>query len=77
MDDLDGMKLLGGMLNIIRDYRMKLDGEFATLLTNMMVLEAMAKDVDPDINILKCAIPYFSYVKDTAMVESIAEKEII
>ncbi len=56
---------------------MKLDGEFATLLTNMMVLEAMAKDVDPDINILKCAIPYFSYVKDTALVESIAEKEII
>lgn len=47
LDDLDGMKLLGGMLNIIRNYRMKLDGEFATLLTNMMVLEAMAKDIDP------------------------------
>jgi len=26
---------------------MKLDGEFATLLTNMMVLEAIAKDIDP------------------------------
>lgn len=29
-----------------------------------MVLEAMAKDIDPEINILKCAIPYFSYAKD-------------
>ena len=46
LDDLDGMKLFGGMLNLIRDYRLKLDGEFATLLTNMMVLEAIAKDVD-------------------------------
>jgi predicted unusual protein kinase regulating ubiquinone biosynthesis (AarF/ABC1/UbiB family) len=26
LDDLDGMKLLGGMLSIIRNYRMKLDG---------------------------------------------------
>lgn len=26
LDNLDGMKLLGGMLGIIRNYRMKLDG---------------------------------------------------
>jgi len=38
---------------------MKLDGQFATLITNMLVLEAIAKDLHPDINILKCAIPYF------------------
>ena len=29
----------------------------------MLVLEAMAKDVDPEINILKCAIPYFKYAE--------------
>jgi hypothetical protein len=34
----------------------------------MMVLEAMAKDIDPEINILKCAIPYFSYIKDSGIV---------
>lgn len=55
---------------------MKLDGEFATLLTNMMVLEAMAKDIDPQINILKCAIPYFSYVKDQSFIEDVADKSI-
>ncbi len=53
---------------------MKLDGEFATLLTNMMVLEAMAKDIDPEINILKCAIPYFSFIQDQSFVEAVAEK---
>ncbi len=58
---MDGVPLLTGMLNIIRDNNMKLEGEFATLLTNMLVLEAMAKDLDKDINILKCAVPYFKY----------------
>lgn len=38
VDDLEGMKLLAGMLTIIRDHRMKLDGEMATLLTNIVVL---------------------------------------
>ena len=30
----------------------------------MIVLEAIAKDIDPDINILKIAFPYFKYVED-------------
>lgn len=53
------MALLTGMLDTIRDNNMKLDGEFATLLTNIVVLEGMARDLDPKINIMKCAIPYF------------------
>ena len=38
LDDLQGVELLTGMLNIIRNHNMKLEGEFATLLTNMLVL---------------------------------------
>jgi aarF domain-containing kinase len=60
-EDLRSVDLLRGMMNIIRDNNMKLEGEFATLLTNMLVLEAMAKDLDKDIDILKCAVPYFKY----------------
>jgi aarF domain-containing kinase len=48
------------MLDLIREYKMKLDGQFATLLTNMLVLDGIAKDLNPDINLLKCAVPYFS-----------------
>lgn len=51
------------MLATIRRNKMKLDGEFATLLTNIIVLEGIARDIDPEINILKCAFPYFKYAE--------------
>lgn len=54
------------MLNIIRENNMKLDGEFATLITNMVVLESIAKEIDPGIQILKCAVPYFKFVDKPA-----------
>ena len=28
----------------------------------MIVLESIAKAIDPDIQVLKCAFPYFKYV---------------
>ena len=43
---------------------MKLDGEFATLLTNIIVLEGIGRSLDPEINILKCAFPYFKYIEE-------------
>jgi hypothetical protein len=33
----------------------------------MMVPEAIAKDIDSEINILKCAFPYFKYIEDFAV----------
>lgn len=62
--DIEGIELMVSMLNIIRSHNMKLDGEFATLLTNMVVLESIAKEIDPSIQILKCAVPYFKFVED-------------
>ena len=59
LKELDGTKLFRDMLDLIRSYSMKLDGQFATLLTNMLVLEAIAKELNPKMNILKCAVPYF------------------
>ena len=46
---------------------MKLEGEFATLLTNILVLEGIGRDIDPEINILTCAFPYFKYVEDISL----------
>lgn len=63
------------MLDIIRQNNMKLEGEFATLLTNMLVLEAMAKSLDPKINILKLAIPYFKHTED--IMEKVSNSPII
>ena len=36
--EIEGINLLICMLDIIRNHNMKLDGEFATLITNMVVL---------------------------------------
>jgi aarF domain-containing kinase len=57
------MTLLRGMLEIVRSHKMKLQGEFATILTNVIVMEAIAKSIDPKIELLKCAIPYFNYAE--------------
>ena len=61
---LEGMVLLWDMMRIIRENKMKLDGEFATLLTNIIVLEGIGRSLDPNINILKCAFPYFKYIDE-------------
>ena len=49
------------MLEVIRNHNMKIDGEISILLTNMLILEQIAKDLDPKINILRCAVPYLHY----------------
>lgn len=46
------------MLKVVRKHNMKIDGEISILFTNMLVLEAVAKDLDPEINVLRCAIPF-------------------
>jgi len=46
------------MLRVVRKHNMKIDGEISILFTNMLVLEAIAKDLDPNINILRSAIPF-------------------
>lgn len=38
LKSIDGTKLFKNMLDLIRESKMKLDGQFATLLTNMLVL---------------------------------------
>jgi predicted unusual protein kinase regulating ubiquinone biosynthesis (AarF/ABC1/UbiB family) len=45
--DLEGIDVLHGMLRVIRKHKMKIDGEISILFTNMLILEAIAKDLDP------------------------------
>lgn len=61
LDSLQGIVVLKEMLGVIRAHDMKIDGEISILLTNMLILEAIAKDLDPQINILRCAVPYLHY----------------
>lgn len=60
--DLQGITLLKGLLDAIREHKMSLEGEFATLLTNILIVEQIGRDINPEINILKCTVPYFKNV---------------
>jgi predicted unusual protein kinase regulating ubiquinone biosynthesis (AarF/ABC1/UbiB family) len=57
--DLKGIELLKGMMYIVRDYGMKLNGQLGALITNLLILEQIVRDLDPNMNILTCAVPYF------------------
>lgn len=59
LKDINGLELLKGMLYLVRDYGMKLDGQLGALITNLLILEQIVKDLDPEMNILNCAVPYF------------------
>lgn len=69
LKNLPGLELFAGMLVLIRSHNMKLEGEFATLLTNMLVLEGMAKNIYSEINLLKIALPYFSRLELPQLIE--------
>ena len=47
-----------GLLKIIVNNEMKIEGNFATLLSSLIILEGMAKDLDPEVNIVGTTIPY-------------------
>ena len=61
LESLQGLTVLREMLDVVRQHNVKIDGEISILLTNMLVLEAIAKDLDPNINILRCAVPFLQY----------------
>lgn len=47
-----------GMLEILRSNNLAIEGHFATLLTNMMILEGIGKELDPKINIVSKAASF-------------------
>jgi predicted unusual protein kinase regulating ubiquinone biosynthesis (AarF/ABC1/UbiB family) len=59
IEDLQGLDVLKGLLDTVRSHGMQLDGQLGALLTNMLVLEQIAKDLCPEMTILTCAVPYF------------------
>jgi predicted unusual protein kinase regulating ubiquinone biosynthesis (AarF/ABC1/UbiB family) len=61
LESLQAMEVMKEMLEVVRHHNMKIDGEISILLTNMLVLEAIVKDLDPNINILRCAVPFLHY----------------
>ena len=55
------------VLNLVRQYRVQIEGNFATLCVGTAVLEGIGRQLDPDLNLLGEAVPYFeqSPLKET------------
>ena len=47
-----------GMLDILNRNKLNIEGHFATLLTNMMILESIGRKLDPNLNIVSKASPF-------------------
>jgi len=46
-------------LAVARRYRVALEGNFATLCVGTLVLEGVGRQLDPDLDILEAAVPFF------------------
>lgn len=47
-----------GMLDILRNNELAIEGHFATLLTNMMILEGIGRDLDSNLNVVSKAASF-------------------
>lgn len=56
-------QVLRSMLEILRANGMSIEGYFAALLTNMIVLEGLAKELDPDLNIVAKAASFLIHIR--------------
>jgi predicted unusual protein kinase regulating ubiquinone biosynthesis (AarF/ABC1/UbiB family) len=55
------------VLHLVSKYKVQIEGNFATLCVATAVLEGIGRQLDPEINILGEAVPYFekSPLRDT------------
>jgi len=56
--DVDFGKFLGQVLNEMRTYRVKIEGNFATLALATIVLEGLGRRLDPNVKFVEAAIPF-------------------
>jgi aarF domain-containing kinase len=56
---VDVGEVLRGVLGLIRKHRVRIDGNFATLVINCLCIESMARRVCPNYNVLDAGRPLF------------------
>ncbi|ANB14957.1 hypothetical protein AWJ20_2576 [Sugiyamaella lignohabitans] len=49
--------LLGQMLGMVREHHVRMEGDFVTVVLSILLLEGIGRQLDPDIDLFKSAIP--------------------
>lgn len=57
--DVDVGAVLRTILALVRTYRVQIEGNFATLCVSTAVLEGIGRQLDPEMNLLDEALPFF------------------
>jgi aarF domain-containing kinase len=50
--------LLGRILDLCRRHRVEIDPAMASVVVSMLVLEGLGRSLDPDLNLMKAAMPF-------------------
>jgi aarF domain-containing kinase len=50
--------LLGRVLDLCRRYGVEIDPSMASVIVSMLVLEGLGRSLDPDLNLMKAAMPF-------------------
>lgn len=50
--------LLGRVLDLCRRFRVEIDPAMASVVVSMLVLEGLGRSLDPDLNLMKAAMPF-------------------
>eukprot|EP01133_Synstelium_polycarpum_P012343 gene12343-14475_t len=58
VSDIHFGHLMGEVLGLVREYHVKLESNFATLVMGTIILEGLGKQLDPNLSLVKAAIPF-------------------
>lgn len=56
--ELDVSNLIGQFLAMLRKHHVQLETNFSSTIMSVLILEGLGRSLDPDLDILKAAVPY-------------------
>ena len=59
IQDIEAGPFLKDAFSITRKYNVRLEGNFATLCLGTIILEGIGRQLDPNINLMVAALPFF------------------
>jgi len=66
LSDVEVSEVIGGIMNMLRKHRVKIDPSFTVVNVSLLVAEGLGKQLDPEIDILQVAAPYLQRAIMTA-----------
>eukprot|EP01132_Coremiostelium_polycephalum_P004824 gene4824-6012_t len=62
-------QVMNEVLNLVREYHVKIESNFATLVMGTIILEGLGKQLDPSLSLFKAAIPFLFHQPTSYMPE--------